>query len=250
MTDGNTAIQVSPVLSEGEMKSFQELFSKIANTITQASSLAGEFEGIKKQVSGLTNDLEYQRSRNSTLDEAITHLRTERDEANRLLSEGRVEWGNLKSDLAFEVERNQGLRVEREQLTDALAQTKHDADEAMFKVLELTEELDKAKASLASIHKALGIVPAVEPATPIIPKIEESGTSAALEKTDPVFVGSGSGFSTDAPHTDAVERRKIYYGDNDFSSETWYDAKDGEYGTTSDGKRWHYIDAKLIGVGN
>lgn len=245
MTDGNTDIHVVPVLSEGEMKSFQELFSKIANTITQASSLAGEFEKIKTQVSGLTNDLEYQRSRNSTLDEAITHLRSERDEANRLLSEGRVEWNNLKNDYSnLQYQLDDSVKSVNT-LETANTEIIKDRDEAMFKVLELTEELDKAKASLASIHKALGIVPAPEPKPEPIIRDE-------LEKATPVFMGEGQGYGYDdpnmtpAPQTDAIERRKVYEGDEDYKQSVWYAAEDNDFGyDQTKEKRWYYADAKL-----
>lgn len=256
MIDGNMAIQVSPVLSEGEMKSFQDMFGRIANTITRASELDVKVTDLIHKVDDLSHSLEVAQARNTNLDEALLRVRTERDELSVRLSEERSASSEAKIALnnALEIKTLSAERIT--QLEKSLADSHTERDDAQFQVLTLTEELDKAKAALASIYAALGIKP--QPEAPSVTKSEPvdivaGSDTSYLNKTyptpevrsEPIFVQDWPGFQADVPKTDAVERRKVWQDDPEYSNNVWYEAMPNEYGYDQESeKRWHYADAK------
>jgi len=224
------AIQVSPVLSEGEMKSFQDMFARIANTITQASELTAKFTDLSHKVDDLSHSLEVAQARNSNLDEALLRVRTERDELSVKLQDMLLECVDLRSALAS-VERANAANVDTAQaLSTQAAEARKDRDDAQFQVLTLTEELDKAKAALASIHAALGFTPSTPTPAALI---EPQPTPEPTLRSEPVFVGEGEGFKAEPDKP--AEYRKVYRGDSDFDQDRWMNERDHTcYGFAND----------------
>lgn len=163
MDNGNTATQVSPVPSETEMNSFKQMLDRALNAIVQASELAKVVEGLKADLDGLKHEIQTVRDNNRWLDEQLTRVRTERDEANTQLSQ-------TKNDLAIAV--NEHAKVESEntslknELTDIrsqLDQAKRERDDYGMKQMQAEEEAKQAKEKLEGIQKLLGMAKPEEP---------------------------------------------------------------------------------------
>lgn len=239
MTDGNTAFHVGPVLSEGEMKSFQDMFARIANTITQASELSAKFTDLSYKVDEMAHSLEVAQARNTNLDDALTRVRTERDELSLQLSQAKANASNFEQRLTSAESSNASLERSLQDAYDNNKTVRVERDDAQFQVLTLTEELDKTKAVIEKLYSALGI----SKPHPEAPKAPEPIPTPAPETTPLVLHSEPVNFSE--PLAQPTERRKVWQGDPEYSNDVWYEALPNEYGYDQEtDKRWYYADAK------
>lgn len=167
MEYGNTATQgetpVSPVTNQ-EIDTMRNLLNKFADTLVNASTIAQQFEGLKR-------DMEALRERNRELDDMVAHVRQERDSAVQSRDEARRQQDQLLrvvddreatiADLRASLEQAQSdnvtLRRERDDLRqsvdnqtynvdnfrDIAEKANRERDEAQLQVMERDETIQR-----------------------------------------------------------------------------------------------------------
>ncbi len=79
MTDGPTAIQVSPI-TEDEMNKVHDILSRAINAIVGMSQLSKDVESLQAQVAQLTDDSSRLRRTNDALEESLSNSRRNRQD--------------------------------------------------------------------------------------------------------------------------------------------------------------------------
>lgn len=166
MQDGNTAT-ISPVPSEDEMNKLRQWFDNGLNAIVQATELAKVVESLKVEVEGMRHEIATVRDNNRWLDEQLSNVRTQRDQAKTELEQVNSELVQVKSQKSYAEEQCVRTQTELAYVQDQLIQVRKDRDEAQFNALAVVEKLDEANAKLASIKASLGLVDA--PSSPSAP---------------------------------------------------------------------------------
>lgn len=164
MSDGNTAVQVSPIVQESEMSHVREIFDRAANAIIQSSELAVKVNELVKIVDDLRHEVETIRNQNRWLDEQLVSVRQSRDAALEELSKVKNDLALSHSEHAKVDGENYNLRSQVEALTSALADARKHRDDnaAMWEAAE--NELSKHKAKLATITDfAKGLIEEAQP---------------------------------------------------------------------------------------
>ncbi len=156
MNDGNTA-PLSPV-TEDEMSHVRQVFEKAANAIVQASDLAVKVAELSKVVDALKAEVENVRKQSQWLDEQLTRVRTERDEANAKLHSQSFELteAHAKANDMVRIHENDTRTIET--MRSEINTLRMDRDNASYAHLEASEALTKANAKLDKLKEALGIV--------------------------------------------------------------------------------------------
>ncbi len=219
MSDGNMAIQVSPV-SEEDMSKARQVFEQALNSIVSLSQLSKDVEVLRQQVNDLTNTVNRYRSQIDTLDDALYRTRQERDEA--------VRRANSEQEMRLAAERSQHdaeqardhLQGVTAQLTDTVNRVSKERDDAQYKVMELEEKLAMANDRLNDIKSmamdAFGLTIKEEP------KPEPTYTPPAVEVaplqqgyppvvTEPSFPVEG----TDTPNQEPSKEKPWWESDRE-----------------------------------
>ena len=156
--------QENPAVSK-----LREAFDAAKNAIVEGTELAkivhdlqGKVLDLGNNVLSLQRDLEYTRSRNKELDEQVTEVRRQRDNA---ISEGLAHKDRADS---AEAAREQlvgmvsRLNTELENALNRIRTEQQRADEAQLKQMELEDQLKSAQAKLGVIEGLFGKSPQVE----------------------------------------------------------------------------------------
>lgn len=165
---GTTAVPVSPSIpTESEMNGFRAMLDRALNAIVQASELAKTVEAMKADVEAFKADLEQARARNRDLDEMLGHVRGQRDEAERKLSQTQSELTQKSNecDSLHTQLGSQDTKIERLQVE--LESVKRDRDYAYEEWHKAQTAADSANADLDEFKsKAMDIFGLVAPTKP------------------------------------------------------------------------------------
>ena len=145
MTDGNTAIQVSP--TEEAMK-LSSLFSQAADAIVRASTMPAEIEALRARVNSLEGDLDRAHMHASELDTTLHEMREQRNRAEDSLAQARQEIEGLKLSLETTSQSYQRAEAERVRVFDELSIARQDRDDNALHAMQLEEDLGKARSTL------------------------------------------------------------------------------------------------------
>lgn len=173
MTDGTTATQVSPV-EDADMNAIRQVFEKAMNSIVSASQLAKVVADLEHRVNDLVKSTEDMRRQNAWLDESLTKVRQERDEANRHINELTTNLLGTERERDTLLHRNDTMAQRIVELEDSLAQVRKERDDYGMKHMEASEALDKAHKAMATIKDALGAIATVQEAKPEMVSLKDS----------------------------------------------------------------------------
>ncbi len=165
MTDGNTAIQVSPT-EDTEMASVRQVFDKALNAIVDMTRLAKQVDSLSRDVSTLSDQVAHLRRQNEWLDEMLAKVRTERDELNHKLVEASHEVSAAKNENESLIHRVASLQSKLDTMTEARHSAEQARDEAQLKIMELEDTVQAHSAKLDKFHAiAKELFPVVETTT-------------------------------------------------------------------------------------
>lgn len=171
--DGTTGIQVAPIQETEDMSHVRSIFDRALNAIVQASELAIQVNELtatvatikadfEKTVNDLKIEVEHVRSQNRWLDEQLASVRKQRDEAinecvrvNSVLANTNDEHNRAKHLIDTQANTIEALR------SQVMSLTKERDDYAQMSQ-SYSDDLDKAKATLAGIKEKLGWVEPVK----------------------------------------------------------------------------------------
>lgn len=145
MSEQNQSVEV-------DMSTVERVFRYASDTIVEASRLRGEFQQLSYEVAGLRDDLSKLRRQNEFLDEQLTHVREQRDNAHRktqelesVLHERNTRITAMEGDATS----YQGIV---EDLRSKLTNSNKERDDAQLRVMELEESEGKLRAKLAEVE--------------------------------------------------------------------------------------------------
>lgn len=151
MTDGTTVATINPVLTETEMS----LITRLANFVVQSSDLHNKFPTLEAEIASMRRQLDHEQTVARDFSEQLIKVGQERDEAKaeaKAAIDSRIRVETDYQQLQAKFDR---LDADFHKAHDDYAAARKDRDDAQFKVLELTEEVDKLKAKLAKFHAIL-----------------------------------------------------------------------------------------------
>lgn len=156
---GTTATQVSPKVTEQEISMVHEIFSRLANTIVEASKAGSELAAMRSELEGLRVDIEYVRKRNRELDEEVTEVRRQRDEAIRERDEAQARVKELKDNEFYNGEELARLRRDLEEAQASNVSLRRERDDYGMRNIELDEKVAKFREWSDNLTKLLSNVP-------------------------------------------------------------------------------------------
>ena len=151
MTDGTTGFQVAPI-TEDDMSRVQAILKRAMDGMIGMSQLAADVDMLRQTVAGLQADTDRLRTQNSNLDEALAHVRQERDQARNDHTTASARAND--AEVARDSLRNQvnDLGFELSQTKDKLAQTIRERDDYGLQCLNLEESVRELQAKLDKIE--------------------------------------------------------------------------------------------------
>lgn len=152
MSDGTTAVQVSPIPTESEMNSFRNMLDRALNAIVQASELAKVVEAVKTELDGLKHEIQTVRDNNRWLDEQLNRVRAERDEAKAQLGETLADLTSMTAQRIGLEQANGNQAALIGELRSRLDAAKAESDGWMQAAEKSGDELKVAMAKLANIQ--------------------------------------------------------------------------------------------------
>lgn len=207
MTDGNTAIQVSPVKEE-DMAKVREVFKNALDAIVAATELSKVVATLQSDVAKLRQDIEATQARNVELDRMLSDTRRQRDDAEQALNQTKSELSQQTSQRSYAEEQATKFQGELAQVRDELGQARKERDDHGMEALGVREALDKANARLAQIHASMGIpfvafdVPKPEP----VPEPAQASPAQAPRR----IYDNEIGFDWNKPNSYDQERGRYY----------------------------------------
>lgn len=150
MNDGNTAIQVSPIVQGAfnveDPMSVRSFFEQIANTVVDASELSKEVARLRAQLQELAAQIESVRNANFHMDQEISELREQRDNLRRDSAEKGTRIGQLELEARNYEARTESLLRQLEQAASERDQylanyrcEKSALEDAQMKAMELED---------------------------------------------------------------------------------------------------------------
>lgn len=185
MSDGNTAIQVSPV-TEDTMTNVRQVFQHALDAIVSASTLKGEVDELRKSVQDLQQQVDHYRHTIANYDDQVTRLRDERDAANARVYEAEDRLSTLTKTHNATLVELETLRSRNESQGRTLHEVMKERDEAQFKVLELQDNLKSVTEKLAKIED---FAKQLFPQSPPTPHVEPVATPPQAPAPAPVAEG-------------------------------------------------------------
>lgn len=183
MSDGTTAVQVSPIPTEDDMNKVRAIFEQGLNSIIGLAQISKDVEALRGEITSLKGDLEYLRQKNKDLDEMLVHVRTQRDEAERKLSEANRKVEDTQAELRHsqELVSNQAQEIER--LKTELGHTRQDRDAIETEAIHNLDRAEKAEHSLAEFKsKAMDIFGLIQPEPKPVEAPQASGQGQPLSE--------------------------------------------------------------------
>lgn len=234
MTDGTTATQVSPIISESEVTMFRDFMNRLANTVVQASDFAKQVDILREELNTIREDASAVRKRNSELDEELAYVREQRNKAQDEARQANHEAGQWKSSYEMAEKNFSNASAELDHQRNVIAELKTERDEAQFRVLELTERAEKAESVLNDLRSRLGLPVPVAELPPLMPAPTPEPTPSPLAEPAPAPT---SGPSAGPGGSSEPEQERVYakYGDPNFNKTDTYDP---------DKNAWYYIPGK------
>lgn len=153
---GTTGIPVasSPsVPTEQEMSTIRSMFERAANAIVQASELSVKLTELEGRFNALQQDMEAQRRRNQELDEFLTDVRRQRDEARNQAFEAQRKLSDTQAELGHAQELVKSQADEIERLKTELKAAQEDAHTAHESADRAQERAQTAEAKLHEIEE-------------------------------------------------------------------------------------------------
>lgn len=144
--------QANPMPTEAEMNAVKDMFSRMANFIVEASQLTREVSNLRFEVDVIRRDLETAHNRNRALDDALMQAQKERDEARAELAVVREASALVERELTRLTDERKGDVDVINSLRAANDSLRRERDEASFKNLELSDELEKVKGQLKAVQ--------------------------------------------------------------------------------------------------
>lgn len=153
---GTMAVPVSPVAPESqEIEQARNVFQRMADAVVAASSLRGEVEELRTAVATLRNEIDFIRTRNRELDEQVTEVRRQRDQAVSELAD-------LKTTVLSDAQSITTLQRDNEALNNAverqrqeIADLKRQRDDAAYSHMEAEDQLKKLTPLIESLSNVL-----------------------------------------------------------------------------------------------
>jgi FtsZ-binding cell division protein ZapB len=147
MTDGTTAVQVSPV-TESEMGKVQDIFRRACDAIVGYSELGKQVQELTTKVEALTRELERLREDNKFMSEQLYETRKQRDEARADAQETHGALIIARNDISVakaDIEHKDALITS---FRAKVATVERESDENLLRAMHAEEELAKVKAKL------------------------------------------------------------------------------------------------------
>lgn len=169
------------------MNAVKDIFSRMADTIVQASNLNVEVGELRASVERLTQDVDRMVQRNRALDDALVTAQNERNQAREELKQTRDSLTNALSDRdrVSDILLMRDERIQR--LEGELNQAKRDRDDAAFRNLEIEEKLKEVNERIGKIADVFsGLMPPKEQPKPV-------NHPSASGETFPIFPEGGGG---------------------------------------------------------
>lgn len=154
MTDGTTATDLGPV-EDADMNAIRQVFEKAMNSIMSATHLAKIVADLETRVETLAKSTEDLRRQNAWLDESLTRIRGERDDALSREHQAKNELQTVQVRLDIVMKDNEHLVASNTSLHSQLAQVRAERDEYGLKHIQASEDLDKAHKALSTINDAV-----------------------------------------------------------------------------------------------
>lgn len=162
----DTTTQETPVTDQENptVSKLREAFDAAKNAIVEGTELAKQVEELRRNVSSLNSevlllqrDLEYIRSRNRELDEQVTEVRRQRDNASADAATQHQRADAAESDLHTARVENMRLTSELNTLYNRMREQERERDDALTMALEYEGKFKEAAAKLAKIGEAFGL---------------------------------------------------------------------------------------------
>jgi chromosome segregation ATPase len=138
----------------------REAFDTARNAIlegTELAKLVGELRAsvnvLNTEVGALQRDLEYLRNRNKELDEQVSEVRRQRDQAIQESNDYAAKYYNAAKELNHATEHGENQRIEIARMNEALASMHKSRDDAELRAMELEDRLKAAEGKLAEVQK-------------------------------------------------------------------------------------------------
>lgn len=161
MSDGTTATQVSPALpTEEDMSKARQIVQQGLDAIIGMTQLSAQVKDLEGRMQALSNDLDYLRNRNKTLDELVTSTREARDRAIGELNDTKASLSQVQSALSAADSAIRDKDTEIENLHSRLKVIEADRDAWEKQAIEADTELSKAT---ETIHKFRDLLKPFEP---------------------------------------------------------------------------------------
>jgi len=183
MSDGNTAVQVSPT----EANMIADMFHKAANAIVAASNYPAQVESLSKQVADLQDQLNRSQLHASELDTTLHEVRAQRDQAQSDIRDmQRTIDGDGQTICDLETS-NANLATALESAQTQRDDARRERDDYGLQVMQLQDELASARAALSDIQdKVAAFFPAKpEPEAPAAMPDEAGPIDPAVSATAP-----------------------------------------------------------------
>jgi chromosome segregation ATPase len=166
MTDGPTAIQVSPI-PEDEMRQVHSIIQRAFDGVIAMSQLSADVDMLRQTVAGLQADMDRLRSQNNALEEALDHSRRTRNELSDKLATVTHELEEAKGVRDYADKANITIQNLLGELRAKLETTERARDDAELEAMQAADDLVVAKAQLAKLLEAYKTVfEAMKPAEP------------------------------------------------------------------------------------
>jgi septal ring factor EnvC (AmiA/AmiB activator) len=130
-----------------------DLLARVANTIVAASDFAKEVGNMRVQLDLLNHDLNNTRQTNVTLQETISSVSAQRDEAQAKVREQTDALLRLETDKVDAFQHLERTEREADELQTKLDMTRAERDNYGIHNMELEDEVQKLKAKLAKFQR-------------------------------------------------------------------------------------------------
>ena len=168
MTDGNTAIQVSP--TEDEMNHVRDILTRMVNAVVGMSQLQADVEMLRSTVQGLQADSERLRKHNEALDDALFQSRQARNELSTRLGETQHALSEVTQDRDDRKHLNEVNEGRISTLQESLHRAEQERDEAQLRQMELEDQLKAQATKLDAIQEGYRSI--FGEATPAVPAVQ------------------------------------------------------------------------------
>lgn len=152
MNDGTTATtSISPVPSEEDMNNVRSIFEQGLNSIIGIAQISKDVEALRNELVSLKSEIEYVRTRNRELDQALADVRSQRDQAMRERDEAKSAVSSAKLELAHREELIGSQDTQLQALRTELESTRKDRDQAYDAWHKAEQAKDEAERKLSDI---------------------------------------------------------------------------------------------------